>query len=292
MVIIVTYYAIHTTCTAGCCKKLPHPYTLPAQYFLVFVASTFKQHVAQLNILAWTDFKLRYHGSVLGYVWALLKPLLIFCVLYVVFSFIFGTTVDFYALRLLTALLAWNFFSEATTQGMYSMFAKGGFLTKMSLPRWLFPVSSTMTTLLGLAVNMLILAVFFVFNANFPSPLMILLALLYIVLLYIGIIGFALGTAVLLPRFRDLSQIWEVLLNVLMYATPIIYPLVSIPEKYRLYLYLNPLTSYIESLKMVLVDHQLPTLFMHVHMAGVTIVCLVAGWLFYRRFAPSLAEYI
>lgn len=256
------------------------------------MASTFKQHVAQLNVLAWTDFKLRYHGSVLGYVWALLKPLLIFCVLYVVFSFIFGTTVDFYALRLLTALLAWNFFSEATTQGMYSMFAKGGFLTKMSLPRWLFPVSSTMTTLLGLAVNMLILAVFFLFNANFPSPLMMLLALTYIILLYIAIIGFTLGTAVLLPRFRDLSQIWEVLLNVLMYATPIIYPLVSIPEKYRLYLYLNPLTSYIESLKMVLVDHQLPSLFMHAHMVGVTIVCLLAGWLFYRRFAPSLAEYI
>lgn len=247
-------------------------------------------NLALLRVLSWTDFKLRYHGSVLGYVWALLKPLLIFCVLYVVFQFLFGSQVQFYALRLLTGIILWSFFSEATMAGMQSLMQRANLLTKLQLPRWIIPLASIATSALSLVINLGVLAIFFIANGKIPSLAACAVALLLVFFLFMMVIGFALGTSVLLPRFRDLNQIWEVLLNALMYATPIIYPLVAIPATYRNWFYLNPLTPFFEHIRAALIDNVLPDALTLAPLAVTAVLTLALGIVLFVFLQRRIAE--
>ena len=183
--------------------------------------------------LARTDFKLRYRGSVLGYVWAILRPLLLFTILNFVFSSVFNfknSGTPLYSLELITALLLFQFFAEGTTAGMNSLLSKSQLVTKIYVPRWTLIISSTINSLFVFGMNLIVLALFFVLYGIVPSIESLFVFVGYVALLYILIVSFSFITAPLFVRFRDLSMIWEVLLSVLMYAAPIVYPLTMMPE--------------------------------------------------------------
>src|SRR5690606_30974460 len=119
-----------------------------------------------------TDFKLRYHGSVLGYLWALLKPLLTFAVLNFVFSSIFNprtTGADTYSLELLVGLMMFYFFSEGTSAGMSSLLSKAQLVTKIYVPRWTIILASTINATLVFLVNLLVIVLFFAIKGFMPS---------------------------------------------------------------------------------------------------------------------------
>jgi len=245
--------------------------------------------------LAKTDFKLRYHGSFLGYAWAVLKPLLMFTVLNFVFSSIFNfrnSGTPNYPLELLTALLMFQFFSEGTTNGMNALVAKAQLVTKIYVPRWTIILGSTINSLFVFGMNLIVLAIFFGIYHVVPSFSGIIMFLIYSILLYVLIVSFSLLTAPLFVRFRDLSMIWEVLITVLMYASPIVYPLTMMPEKVQQLMLFNPLAFIIHFAKQALVSNYFTNIWNFLYLLLGIILVFVVSLLIFRKTEKKVAEHI
>ncbi len=246
-------------------------------------------------VLAKTDFKLRYQGSVLGYVWALLKPLLTFAILNFVFSSIFNprnTGTEYFSIQLLIGIMMFNFFSEGTSSGLMSLMSKSALVTKIYIPRWTIILASTLNSLLIFLMNLIVIVAFFVYYQFMPSFSAIALFAFFIILTYILILIFSFFSAPLFLKFRDLQQIWDVLLSALFYASPIVYPLSILPEWSHKVILSNPIAFIIHYTKNSLIENRLPD-FLRVSMFLVFL--LLAGaisFLVYRKLEKRIAETI
>ncbi|MDO4436584.1 MAG: ABC transporter permease [Coriobacteriaceae bacterium] len=185
-----------------------------------------------LRELVKTDFLLRYQGSFLGIAWSVLKPLMLFCVMYVVFvKFLrFSDGTETFPLVLLLGISLWNFFTEATTLGLCSMTTRGDLLRKINFPKYIIVISATINALICLSINLGVVVVACIlsgvqFTAN------ILWLPLNLAQLYVLALAVALLLSTLNVYFRDVQHIWEVFLQGLFYATPIIYPLSMVGDK-------------------------------------------------------------
>lgn len=244
-------------------------------------------------MLAKTDFKLRYHGSVLGYLWALLKPLLTFAVLNFVFSSVFNprsTGMETYSLQLLVSLMMFYFFSEGTNAGMGSLLNKSQLVTKIYVPRWTIILASTINATLIFLMNLLVIALFFAFKGFMPSPAAIGMFLLFSIFIYVIVLSFSLITAPLYVKFRDLSMIWEVLLMIILYASPIIYPLATLPAQYHQFILLNPLAFIIHFTKESLVNNHFATPLQYAIFIFIVFGAFAFSIFSYRKLAPRIAE--
>ena len=175
--------------------------------------------------LAATDYKLTYFGSVLGYVWSLMRPLLFFGVLYGVFTYIFkvGKGVPNYSVELLVAIILWTFFLQATAGCVQCMLAREGMLRKMRFPRLVIPLAVTLTALFQLTTNLI--PIFALALGSGIAPRWSWLEIFPLVLL-LGMLALGIGMilSVLYVRFRDIQPIWDITAQILFYAAPIIYP--------------------------------------------------------------------
>lgn len=216
-----------------------------------------------LSELIKTDFKLRYQGSVLGYFWAILRPLLMFAILYVVFAKLlrFGGDIPHYPVYLLTGTVLWSFFTECTGQGIQAIVQRGDLLRKISFPKWIIVVSATATALINLSINLAVIIIFALINGVTPS-----LTWLFIIPIIIELYAFSLGIAFFLGainvKYRDVTSIWDVLIQALFYAVPIIYPLSMVIESgafglvaARLIM-LNPVAQVIQDARYSLITHE------------------------------------
>jgi ABC-type polysaccharide/polyol phosphate export permease len=250
---------------------------------------------ADLRGLVWTlvrtDFKARYHGTLSGFLWALLKPLTMFVVLTAVFSFVFTRT-PAYRMNLLIGLFLWEFFSEGTKIGLTSLHAKGFLLSKARFPSWVLVVASISNPLITIAVFSTAVTVFLSATGGALPPSLIVLFVLYVVAMGLIIIGISLAGSVLFLRYRDLNQVWEVVTQAGFFFCPIIYPLGVIPERFHFYLYLWPPTAIIEFSRAALIERQAPSLMGHVDLALVTFTTLGVGIWIYRHYARQAAEYV
>lgn len=243
--------------------------------------------------LAKTDFKLRYHGSVLGYLWAILKPLLMFSILNFVFSSLFdtrGNGIPYYSLQLLVGIILFNFFSEGTMAGMSSLLSKAQLVTKIYVPRWTIIIASTINSALIFLMNILVIIFFFALNKFVPSFEAVVLFLLFIVATYVLVLGFALLTAPLFVKFRDLSMIWEVVTSILFYASPIVYSLQMMPDKMQKIMLMNPMAFIIHFSKEGLINGH----FADIWKTSIFIITVLAffalGVFSYNKLAPRIAE--
>lgn len=234
-----------------------------------------------------TDFKVRYQGTIGGFVWALLKPIVMFLVLLTVFSFVFPQ--EDYSVNLLLGLFIWDFFAAGTMAGLVALDAKSYLLTKSRIPRWVIVATSCSNPLITLAVTTSTLLLYLALQGRLG--LLPLLAFLYdMLMLLVIVVGFSLGASVLFLRYRDLNQVWEVCTNAGFFVAPVIYPLATLPEKYHLLLYLWPPTPVIEFSRAALVAGKLPTVAGMVDLTAVALVTLGAGGLVFRKLAPGIAE--
>lgn len=243
-------------------------------------------------LLSKNDFKNRYHGSFLGFIWVLLKPLFIFLTLNFVFSYLFKSTVENYSLELLVGLILWGSFAEGTTNAMMSLLQKAHILTKISIPKYSYLLSSVLSTFYSFLVNLLIIIVFFIWNRVFPPIEHILL--LIPLLLCIGLISLSFGalTSVLFLRLRDLNQIWEVLLNAAFYACPIVYPLSMLPPNIQIFTYMNPMTYIITQAKGLLLS-QSSLILSHylLFIGGIVLLSSISMFVFIST-SQKAAEYV
>jgi ABC-type polysaccharide/polyol phosphate export permease len=244
-------------------------------------------------MLAKTDLKMRYQGSWLGIIWVFLKPFCLFLVMNFVFSHLFFKSVPNYSIRLLLGIILWSFFAEASMVGMQSLMAKGHILRKVFLPKWIVVVSSTIHSAIAFFLNLIILFLFlFLYYRIFPGFVQVLLFGVYALLIYGLALLFSFMTATILVRFRDLNQIWEVLLQVLFYASPIIYPITSVPDNIRSVLYLNPMTLLIEYSRIALIDNSIARVDHLFIFLGIFLPLMLFSIWFFRKTSVNVVEKI
>jgi lipopolysaccharide transport system permease protein len=236
-----------------------------------------------------TDFKSRYHGTFGGFVWALLKPVLMFLVLMSVFSLIFAAT-PHYRLYLIVGLFLWDFFAEASKTGLASLQAKGFLLTKARFPSWVLVVASLSNAAITLGVFASTFLLYLVVAGRAPSVAGLALFLFYLALFFLIVVGFSLGSSILFLRYRDLNQVWDVVTQAGFFIAPIIYPLNIIPERYHIYLYLWPPTSVIQFSRAVLLGGAMPTLKAHLLLVVMAATVFAAGAAIFRAYSPNAAE--
>jgi ABC-2 type transport system permease protein len=174
--------------------------------------------------LARTDFKLRYFGSVLGYFWSLMRPILFFGVIYVFFTVILdvGKTIPNYGVYLLTGIVLFNYFTETTSNCVTSLLGREALLRKVRFPRLAVPLAVSLTATFNLAMNFIAVIVFALISGVSPE-----LSWLWMIPIVLGFIILATGVGMLLSalyvRYRDIQPIWEVTAQILFYTAPIMY---------------------------------------------------------------------
>jgi len=214
-----------------------------------------------LKQLVITDFKLRYQGSVLGYVWSLLRPLAIFAVLYIVFDKFLrlGRDIEFFPVYLLLGIVLWNYFVEVTSNSVNAIVGKGDLIRKINFPKYVIILAGSFSALINLGINMVVIA-FFMWLSGVQVTSLILWLPLILAELFIFSLALAFLLSALFVKFRDVTYIWEVALQAGFYATPIIYPLALVPGDAAKYLILSPLAQIIQDARYVLVTTQTTTM--------------------------------
>jgi lipopolysaccharide transport system permease protein len=238
-----------------------------------------------------TDFKSRYHGTLGGFAWALLKPFVMFVVLLAVFSFIFASDPG-YKMNLIIGLFLFDFFAEATKVGLMSLYSKGYLLSKARFPSWILVVASASNALITLGIFAVVVTVFRFMTATLPSPVALALFVFYVLMFAVIVVGFSLAASVLFLRYRDLNQVWDVVIQAGFFLAPVVYPLRIIPERFHFYLYIWPPTPVIQFSRAVLVDGTIPTFRAHMMLVGEAACVLAIGAAIFRSYAPRAAEYL
>jgi ABC-2 type transport system permease protein len=249
--------------------------------------------------LAATDFKLRFFGSALGYFWQLARPLLLFGVLYFVFTeFVkVGSAVTFYPVVLLSNILLYTFFTDGTG-AVSSVVDREGLVRKIQFPRMAIPVSTVLTAGMNLALNSIVILIFALASGVRPR-----LGWLEIPVLLALLATLTLGLAMLLSaayvRYRDVRPIWEVTLQLLFYGTPVIYALetIGVSDTIRQLLALNPLAAILQQFRHAVIDPSAPSAAdmaggaaMLAIPIGIIVATMALGYWYFNRAAPHIAE--
>jgi lipopolysaccharide transport system permease protein len=254
-------------------------------------ASPLRAQAGLVWTLIRTDFKVRYHGTAGGFVWALLKPVVMFVLLMSVFSFLFGANPN-YKLNLIIGLFLWDFFAESTKAGLVSLHARGFLLTRARCPSWVLVVTSVSNAVITLGIFVAIIVAFLAGAGRAPTAGAIALFMAYCCALLLIVIGFSLASSALFLRYRDLNQIWDLIVQAGFFVAPIFYPIGILPERFHIYLYFWPPTPVIEFSRSVLVRDTMPTTIGHVCLATASVAALSIGVLLFRRLAPRAAEHV
>jgi ABC-2 type transport system permease protein len=248
--------------------------------------------------LAVTEFKLRFYGSVLGYAWMLVRPFALFGVLYVVFAEIveLGAGVKHFPAYILVSMVLYQFFRAIVDGGLLCLVNREGLLRKMRFPRLVIPTAITLGALFELVLTLAAVAVFLLISGVWPRWGWLELAPLLAVLTIFAT-GLGLLLSVLYVRFRDISPIWDVVGQMLFYASPVLYVVSAVPAAYQHVYMLNPLAVVLTQMRHAVIDDGAPTAVAAIGgWANLLIpALLVAGtfvlglWAFIRE-APNVAE--
>lgn len=248
--------------------------------------------------LARTEFKLKYKGSVLGYIWSLISPLMLFGVLYVAFTQIlrFGGDVGNYAAMLLLNVMMFQFFADATSRSLVSIVEREELVRKMEFPRLAIPLSMVLAGTFTLAIDLLVVVAYMLLAGVEVTATWLLFPVL-VLWLYVFTVGASLLLSTLYIHFRDTAQIWLVLSRVMFYGSPVLFPIELFPEGWRAVLLLNPLAPLFTEARVWMVDASAPSFsdalggpLFWIYPSAIFIAVVVLGvWLFDRE-APRVAE--
>jgi ABC-2 type transport system permease protein len=251
--------------------------------------------------LASTDFKLRYFGSALGYLWTLVRPVLFFGVLYVVFTRVFkaGAQVPHYPVYLLTSIILWTFFLETTSNAVQSLLTREGLLRKMRFPRLVIPLAVALTGLFNLGMNFIAVLAFALATGVYPKLTWLEMPLLVLLLTALGV-GLGMLLSTLFVRFRDIQPIWEVISQILFYGSPIIYTASKYPAGVSHIAMCSPIAAILTQMRNAFIGGHTAysaataiggTVRLLIPL-GIIVAAFVVGLWFFNREAPRIAENI
>lgn len=262
----------------------------------------YRYSIILLKELVITEFKLRYQGSVLGYFWSLLRPLFLFVIMYFVFVYFLkiGNNIPHWPVALLLGIVLWNFFADVTNNGVTSVVNQGDVIRKINFPKYIIILTGSVSALINLFLNIVVIAVFMVFN-QVSLSWSALLSPIYIIEVFVFALGLSFILSALFVKLRDINYIWEIIMQALFYVSAVIYPLAYVIDKSHIaaqLILLNPIAQAIQDIRHVLIYDQTPTLFsvsggnLLVSAIPIVIVAIVItfGALFFKKQSPTFAE--
>jgi ABC-2 type transport system permease protein len=251
-----------------------------------------------LYLIAVTDFKKAYFGTVFGYLWSIARPLMLFAVLLAVFTQVFrlGSQVPHYPVLLLFNIVLFGFFQEATGAAVGSIVGQEAVVRKTQFPRLVIPLAVVLTSLFNLGLNLVVVFVFILAFGVSPTPTWLLLPVIVAPLMMLTI-AISMIVSSLYPRFRDMAIIWTVASTVLFYASPVLYPVDKVPGTLRDIIMLNPIAPLLELGRKWIIDPEAPGpaaaaggyAQLLAPLAIFAATCVIAVWVFSRE-APRIAE--
>jgi ABC-2 type transport system permease protein len=242
-----------------------------------------------------TIFKMRYKGSILGFLWVLLKPFFMFLILFIVFSAVSGQQGDLttrqYAVYLLSGLVMYTFFQEGITWGLNSIMERAGLIVKINFKREIVVISALTMALINFGINLLIIGIIgTVLGVQF-SLLSIAYILLVGLVMFLGMYGIAFFTSIWMVYVRDLAHIMELILQLMFYASAVFFPIELIPEQYRFIVRYNPIALYIQAVREALINNNIMnTKFVFLSLI-VAILVIVVGNIYFKKKILKVAEH-
>ena len=237
------------------------------------------------------DLRLKYRRSFLGYFWSLLNPLMMMTVMMVVFSYMFRFDIENYPLYLICGQTIFNFFNESTNKAMYSILDNGLLLKKVYVPKCVFPLAkviSCFTTMALSLVAVLLVMIFTRVRLHF-SMLLFFVPMIFLLFLTSGMGMIVSGLAV---KFQDVTHLYSVFTMVLMYATPIFYPIEAVPESVARFIRLNPIYTIIYLFRELMLYGRIPAIGSWLYAAGMSLLVLAVGALLFDRMRRDFIYYI
>ena len=258
--------------------------------------STLRINLNLTRELAVTSFKLKYTGSTLGYAWSLVKPLLIFGMTYAVFVKVLRTGAGdrSFPVELLLGIVLWTFFADATGSAVGAIVANGQIIRKAYFPRWIVVVASTLSATMTLAVNLALVVLIGLPLGWFSVGLQTLLVPVLFLELYMLVVGIGLLMSALFVFYRDLGHVWEISLQLLFYASAIVFPLTLVSQHFA-FAAANPVAQIVEDMRRALITPAIPwsaSILGAWEIVPCVLVCaiLLGGYLVFRRLTPRFGE--
>jgi ABC-2 type transport system permease protein len=258
--------------------------------------------VRQLATLVWTlaltDFRLRFYGSALGVLWTLVRPFAFFSVIYVVFTEVakLDASVENYGVYILFALVLFTFFAEVTQSSVKSLVSRENLLRKMAFEPIVIPLAVATTALMNLAVTLVAVLIFAMVNGVLPTWTWLELPVI-IVLLTMFALGVGMLLSVLYVRFRDVDPIWDVISQVLFYASCVLYVATTVPVNLQAEFLVNPIAALFTQMRHAVIDQDAPTVAALMNSEvrvliplGIILGTFALGVWFFRRESPRVAE--
>ena len=267
---------------------------------MTHAATELWQYRGLVGNFARRELKAKYKGSILGWTWSLLNPLATLGIYALIFGFFLRFTPEVagngkanFAISLFTALVAWNFFYAVTTGSMAALVGAGPLLRKIYFPPWTPVAGNAASVLVQTGIEFGLLLVVYVLWLNVSWT--IIFVPLLLALLAAFSLGIGLALALLNAKFRDMAYIVQVVLNLLFYATPIIYPIAKVRDQYRAHPWArlyewNPITQFVEAFRDTLYSLRAPSAGRLAYLTVLSVGVLAAGWWYFRRGSAEVSE--
>jgi homopolymeric O-antigen transport system permease protein len=244
-----------------------------------------------LRELVARDLKVRYKRSALGILWTMLNPLFLMGILAFVFSHVLRVTIDHFPIFLLSALVLWNFFAQATSWSTACFLSYAPVIKKIYVPRSIFVLATVLAGVVNLLISLVPLAIIMLVVGHPFRPAIAFLPV-PILLTTLFSLGISLALAPISVMFADVVPIYQVVLTGWIYLTPILYPLTLLPDQYRRILVLNPMTHFVEAFRTPIYQGEIPSANVLITSTVAGIGTLLIGWFIFKRYSDRVAYYV
>jgi len=252
---------------------------------------TFKNYISLLIILVKRDISKKYKNSYLGILWSLINPLLQMVVLTIVFSAIFKNSIKNFSLYMISGRLIFDFFTQGTTHAMSSIYNSSNLIKKVYFPKYIMTVSRVLSDFIIFLISMIDLGLVILITGS-KLTFNVIYAPLYLILLFIFVVGFGLILATVATFFRDMEHLYGIFTLTLMYFSAIFYPVSIIPEKFKFLLYFNPIYHYISGFREIIYYGNSPDLSNIVICFGISFFTFVLGVFIFKKYQDSFILHI
>lgn len=258
---------------------------------LINALAAIKKYRFLIKQLVSRDFKAKYKRSILGVFWSFLNPLLTMIVQYIVFSNLFRFDIPYYPVYLLSGIIVFNYFSEACGMALSSIIGNATLITKVYVPKYIYPLTRILSSLVNLLISMIPLIIVTIYSGLYPTKVYFLIPFILVCLTM-----FCLGLGMLLSAamvfFRDIQFLWGVLTMIWMYLTPIFYPESILPDEVAWVLKFNPLYYFISFLRSCVIDGVSPEPIVYVQCFLIALGVLAVGALVFKKSQDKFVLYL
>lgn len=231
----------------------------------------------------------KYKGSVLGVLWSFLNPLLMVAVYAIVFPYLMRSTQEHYLIFLITGIIPWIFFTTVVTSGCNCVWINGGIIKKVYFPREILPLSVVLSALVNFLISCIIILIFVIFGGIGVSVQILWLPVIAIIQSALSL-GLLFILSAINVYVRDIEYIVQFIMNLLFYATPIVYNITMIPERFRWILYLNPMAHFLDAYRAIFYSKTMPDLKSLGIIGIISFIVLIIGYRIFKKLEKGFAE--